>query len=254
MFGKLRLDGRVAMVTGGSKGLGRAMAEALASAGAMVVMTARSEGPLQEAVEAIERKGGKADYRVFDTTDEEAGKEAIASIVRDHRRLEILINNAGAIHRAPLLESRTEDYRHVVETNLIALYTLAREAARHMVERGYGRIINIGSVMTTIARPNIGPYVATKHAVAGITKSMAVELAQQGVTVNAIGPGYFGTEFNAPLMADAEFTKMVEDRTPIGRWAKPEEIGGAAIFLASDAAAFVTGHTLYVDGGLTIKL
>ncbi|WP_416898712.1 MAG: glucose 1-dehydrogenase [Minwuia sp.] len=254
MFGQLRLDNRIALVTGGSKGLGRAMALGLASAGATVFVAARTEEPLQELVTEIEAKGGKADYRLLDVTDEAACIEVVNSVIRDRRRLDILVNNAGAIHRAPLLESNTDDYRHVVETNLISLYVLAREAARHMSERGYGRIINIGSVMSTIARPNISSYAATKHAVAGLTKSLAVELAPMGINVNGIGPGYFGTEFNAPLMADAEFTAMVESRTPVGRWARPEEIAGAAIFLASEAASYVTGHMLYVDGGMTVKL
>lgn len=254
MFSQLRLDGRVALVTGGSKGLGRAMGLALASAGATVIAAARTEEPLREVVAEIEMKGGKADWRRLDVTDEAACRDAVNSIVDDRGRLDILINNAGLISRAPLPESTTDDYRAVIETNLVSLYVLAREAARHMAARGYGRIVNIGSVMSQIARPNISSYVATKHAVTGLTKSLAVELAGDGICVNAIGPGYFGTEFNRPLMDDDAFTQMVEERTPAGRWGRPEEIGGAAIFLSSEAASYVTGHMLFVDGGLTVKL
>lgn len=254
MFNQLRLDGRIALVTGGSKGLGRAMALGLASAGATVVVAARSEGPLLETVEAIGLKGGNADHRILDVTDEAACKATVESVVADRRRLDILINNAGFISRAPLSESTTDDYRAVIETNLVSLYVLARESARHMAAQGRGRIINIGSVMSRIARPNISSYVATKHAVTGLTKSLAVELADKGICVNGIAPGYFGTEFNKPLMADAAFTQMVEERTPVGRWGRPEEIAGAAIFLSSDAASYVTGHMLFVDGGMTVKL
>lgn len=254
MFNQLRLDGRIALVTGGSKGLGRAMALGLASAGATVVVAARTEEPLLETVEEIGLKGGNADHRILDVTDEAACRATVESVVADRRRLDILINNAGFISRAPLPESTTADYRAVIETNLVSLYVLAREAARPMTAQGKGRIINIGSVMSRIARPNISSYVATKHAVTGLTRSLAVELADKGICVNGIAPGYFGTEFNEPLMADAAFTQMVEERTPVGRWGRPEEIAGAAIFLSSDAASYVTGHMLFVDGGMTVKL
>lgn len=254
MFNQLRLDNRVAMVTGGSRGLGRAMALALASAGARVVVTARGEDQLLDVVREIEMRGGQADHRVFDVTDEAAAKAAIKSVVADHRRLDILINNAGVIQRGPLLEGKTKEFRQVVDVNLVSTYVLAREAARHMVPNGYGRIVNIGSVMSVIGRPNIVSYVSSKHAIAGLTRALAVELGPLGICVNGIGPGYFGTEFNAPLMQDAEFTAMVEERTPVGRWGRVEELAGAVIFLSSDAASYVNGHMLMVDGGLTIKL
>lgn len=254
MFNQLRLDNRIAFVTGGSRGLGRAMALGLASAGARVVINARSEDALKDVVTEIEHKGGQADYRCFDVTDEAAVKDALASIVTDHRRLDILVNNAGTIVRSPLPDATTEDFQQVVDTNLTSLFVLSREAARLMVPRGYGRIVNIGSIMSLIGRPNIVSYVSTKHAVAGLTKALAVELGPQGICVNGIAPGYFGTEFNRPLMEDAEFTAMVEGRTPVARWGRPDEISGAAIFLASEAASYVNGHILTVDGGLTIKL
>ncbi|MEC9347734.1 MAG: SDR family oxidoreductase [Pseudomonadota bacterium] len=254
MFNMLRLDGRIALVTGGSKGLGKAIALGLASAGARVIVAARGADALEQTVQDIELRGGNADHRVLDVTDEAAAKDTVRSIEAAHRRIDILVNNAGAVHRQAVPDSATDDFRHVVETNLVSLYVLARECARGMAERKRGRIINIGSIMSQIARPNIVSYVSTKHAVAGLTRALAVEFGPLGITCNGIGPGYFGTEFNAPLMADAEFTAMVEGRTPLARWGRPEEIAGAAIFLASDAASYVNGHMLMVDGGLTIKL
>ena len=251
MFNQLRLDNRIALVTGASRGLGRSIALGLASAGARVVVNARNADALARVVTEIEHKGGQADLRCFDVTDEEAVKEALASIVTDHRRLDILVNNAGTVVRSPLLESTTEDFRHVVDTNLTSLYVMSREAARLMVPRGYGRIVNIGSVMSHIGRANIVSYVSTKHAVAGLTKALANELAAKGICVNGIGPGYFGTEFNRPLMEDAEFTAMVEGRTPVARWGDPDEIAGAVAYIASDEARSVHGAIFSIDSGVT---
>ncbi len=248
------LDGRVALVTGASRGLGLAMATGLSDAGARVVLNARNAASLAEAVAEIEGASGQADAEAFDVTDEAAATAAVERIVAAHGRLDILINNAGTVFRKPTLKMQTADWQRLVDTNLTSLYVLAREAARPMLAQGWGRIINIGSVMSLVARPGIVSYVATKHGVAGLTKALAVEFGGQGVTVNAIGPGYFATELNQALVEDPDFNRMVVERTPTGRWGSPDELAGAAIFLASDAGAYVNGHLLMVDGGMTVNL
>jgi len=244
----------VALVTGASRGLGKEIAKAMAEAGAHVVLTARSEEALNENAEAIRSAGGTASAVRLDVTDEDAVVDAVARTISDAGRLDILVNNAGRAYRAPILEADSADWDAVVQTNLTSFFTLSREAARPMVENGWGRIINIGSIMSQIARPGVSAYVATKHAVAGLTKALAVELGPKGVTANAIGPGYFRTELTEPLQHDPEFSKMIETRCPVGRWGEAAEIGGVAVFLASDAAAYINGHLLIVDGGLTINL
>jgi gluconate 5-dehydrogenase len=243
------LAGRIALVTGASRGLGFAMAKALAENGAEVIVNARDGAALGEAAKEI-----GAEAMAFDVADGTAAQAALADIARRHGRLDILVNNAGVQHRVPLTEWTDEDFERVIAVNLSACFRLARDAARAMLPNKFGRIINTGSVAAILGRPTIHAYVAAKAGLHGLTRSMAAELGRHGITVNALAPGYFATELNTALLRDKTFTQWVEKRTPAGRWAKPEEIGGAVVFLASDAAAYVNGHVLAVDGGLSASL
>ena len=245
------LTGRVALVTGASRGLCWSAARALAAQGATVVLNARGRAALEEKAGELGAAGHRAETRAFDATDGAAAADAVAAIAAEHGRLDILVNNAGIIHRAALPTHEDDDFRRVIELNLTACFTLAREASIPMVAAGWGRIVNIGSVFGLIARSNIPGYVAAKHGLSGLSKALAVELAAHGVTVNTLAPGFFATEFNANLKADPEFDAMVRGRTPLGRWGMPEELGHAVVFLASEEAAYVTGAVLAIDGGMT---
>ena len=243
------LENRIALVTGASRGLGLAMAKALKENGAHVIINARDATALSTAATSI---GAQA--MAFDVTDAAVSRKALESIVGEHGHLDILVNNAGIQHRRPLVEWEDADFDRVISVNLTSCFRLARDAARLMLPQKFGRIINTGSVAAILGRPTIHAYVAAKAGLHGLTRSMAAEIGRHGITINALAPGYFATELNTALLNDKEFTAWVEARTPAGRWAKPEELGGAVVFLASDAAAYVNGHVLAVDGGLSVSL
>jgi gluconate 5-dehydrogenase len=249
-----RLDKRVALVTGSSAGIGHALAKGLAQAGARVVMNGRDAGRLAAATETIRRPHAEVHEAAFDVTERAAVEEAVDRIERDIGPIEILINNAGLQRRAPL-EDFTDDHWHdVTRTNLGSPFIVGQTVARRMIPRKRGSIINICSVNSELARPTIAPYTATKGGLKMLTKGMAVDWGKHGIRVNGLGPGYFKTELNKALYMNPEFSGWLEGRTPLGRWGNVEELVGAAVFLASDAASFVTGHILYVDGGVTAAL
>lgn len=245
------LTGKRALVTGSSQGIGRALAEGLANAGAHVILNGRDREKLHAARDAFP---GKADVLAFDATDHAAVRAAVDGYEADHGPIDILVNNAGMQFRAPLEDFPEAMFQQLLLTNIATVFNVGQAAARHMIKRGRGKIINIASVQTALARPGIAPYTATKGAVGNLTKGMATDWAKHGLQCNAIAPGYFDTPLNAALVADPAFSAWLEKRTPAGRWGKVEELVGACIFLASDASSFVNGHVLYVDGGITASL
>jgi gluconate 5-dehydrogenase len=248
------LSGRLALVTGSSQGIGLALARALASAGAHVLLNARDPERLAMAEAALSRSGAKVGTAAFDVTDGDAVDRAIERIESEVGTIDILVNNAGMQFRAPLEAFPRGKWRELFSLNAESVFLVAQAVARHMIARRRGKIINVCSVQSEMARTGIAPYTATKGAVKMLTKGMCADWARHGIQVNAIGPGYFKTELNQALVEDRDFCAWLEKRTPAGRWGEVGELAGAAIFLASDASSFVNGHVLYVDGGITSVL
>lgn len=244
------LKGRRALITGSSQGIGFALAKGMAAAGAEIVLNGRDEKKLAAASAEL----GGAAWLAFDATDHEAARKAVDGFEAEKGALDILVNNAGMQHRTPLEDFPADAFERLLRTNISSVFNVGQAVARHMIKRGKGKIINIASVQTALARPGIAPYTATKGAVANLTKGMATDWAKYGLQCNAIAPGYFDTPLNAALVSDPTFSAWLEKRTPAGRWGKVEELVGACIFLSSEASSFVNGHVLYVDGGITASL
>ena len=247
------LSGRRILITGSSMGIGLALARGLGEHGASIVLNARNAERLDEAAEALRGEGLTVETAAFDVTDAEAVKAAV-SMLEEAGPIDGLINNAGMQFRTPLEDFPAEMFETLFRTNVTSAFLVGQAVARAMIKRGKGRIINIASVQSALARPGIAPYTATKGAVANLTKGMATDWAKYGLQVNAIAPGYFKTPLNQALVDDPAFTEWLEKRTPAGRWGTVDELVGAAVFLMSDGATFVNGHTLYVDGGITASL
>lgn len=246
------ITGRLALVTGSSRGLGRTFALALAEAGARVVLHGRDLDALHGTADHLEQATGlRPGIAAFDVSDAEAVERGVAEIVSAHGVPDILVNNAGVQRRAPISEFAVEDWDAVIAANLSSAFYVSRFVTPGMIERGSGKIINVASVQSRLARQTIAPYSASKGGVALLTQGMAADLARHGIQVNAISPGYFATDMNRALVEDEAFTEWLVNRTPAQRWGDPSELRGALLFLASDASSFVSGHNLVVDGGMT---
>jgi gluconate 5-dehydrogenase len=248
------LTGRTALVTGATSGLGLAIARGLKEAGAAVVVNGRDDARIAAAVAGMGEAGGPAHGARFDVTRGDEVEAGIARIEAEIGPIDILVNNAGIQRRAPLLEVDEAFWNDVMRTNVTGVFLVAQAVARRMVPRGRGKIVNIASLTSEVARKTIAPYVTAKGAVKQLTRAMCVEWAGDNIQVNAIGPGYFVTPLNEALLNDPAFDGWVKARTPAGRWGRPEELVGAAVFLSSAASDFMNGQVLYVDGGLLASI
>ena len=254
MHSPFSLVGRVALVTGASRGLGFGMAQGLAAAGARVVLSGRHVETLQARCDELAATGAKVGLAAFDVCDRAAADQAIDDIVETHGALDILVNNAAFGVPRDFLETSDADWRTALDVALDSCFRLSRKAAAGMVSRGWGRIIMISSVNAHISRGTNTSYITAKAGLEGLTRGMAVELAARGVTVNGIAPGYMATDINTGFRADPARYEWIRHRTPMKRWGRPDEIAGAAVFLASEASAFMTGQTIVIDGGMTIAI
>ncbi|HIC66903.1 MAG: SDR family oxidoreductase [Paracoccus sp. (in: a-proteobacteria)] len=248
------LNGKCALITGSSQGIGRALASGLAAAGAEIVLNGRDETRLSQVAKDLRGTGVTVHELAFDVTDHAAARRAVDSFEKATGAIDILINNAGMQHRRPLEDFPPDAFEKLLQTNIASVFNVGQACARHMIGRRAGKIVNICSVQTALARPGIAPYTATKGAVASLTRGMATDWGKYGLQINGLAPGYFATPLNQALVDDPDFTAWLENRTPAGRWGKVEELVGAAIFLSSQASSFVNGTTVYVDGGITACL
>ena len=247
------LSGKRALVTGSSQGIGYAIAQGLAEAGADVILNGRDAGKLAAAVVALRKAGHKVSEAAFDVTNASEVVKAVDKI-EAQGSIDILFNNAGMQFRTALEDFPPEKFQELLRVNVESVFLVGQAVARHMIKRKAGKIINICSVQSELGRPSIAPYTATKGAVKMLTKGMCADWAKHGIQVNAIGPGYFKTPLNQALVDNPEFSNWLEKRTPAGRWGNTEELVGASIFLASAASSFINGHILYIDGGISSVL
>ncbi|MBC7739425.1 MAG: SDR family oxidoreductase [Candidatus Saccharibacteria bacterium] len=244
------LTGKRALITGSSQGIGFALARGLAAAGAEVVLNGRDADKLAAAVAALPGSRSLA----FDATDHNGVRAAVDGFEATVGPIDILVNYAGMQYRMPLEDFPADAFERLLQTNVASVFHVGQAVARHMIKRGAGKIVNICSVQTALARPGIAPYTATKGAVANLTKGMATDWAKYGLQCNGLAPGYFDTPLNAALVADPDFSSWLAKRTPAGRWGRVEELVGTCIFLSSAASSFVNGTTIFVDGGITASL
>jgi gluconate 5-dehydrogenase len=246
------LSGRVVLLTGATRGLGFEMARLLASAGAHVVINGRDAARAKDAAARVSAEGGSASASIFDVTDLDHAAACIGGVAAEHGRLDGFVNNVGVRNRKGLLELSLSEIRAQIEANLIGAMWLTRAAAQAMIARKYGRIINVTSIAARMAIVPDAAYIVSKAGLESLTHALACELGPHGITVNAISPGFFATETNLDSVNDPDIGPSRAARTALRRWGQPHEIGGAAVFLCSDAASYVTGHTIVVDGGTTV--
>ena len=248
------LTGKTALVTGSSRGLGRSMAEGLAVAGARILINGTDPARVAETVAEFRAAGYQAEPAPFNVTDEAAILRTFEGFDAAGIAVDILVNNAGIQFRKPMVELATADWQRVIDTNLTSAFMIGREAAKRMIARKSGKVINIGSLTSELARATVAPYTVAKGGIKMLTRAMAAEWGEHGIQANAIGPGYMVTDMNQALIENPTFDAWVKGRTPQRRWGKPEELIGAAVFLASAASDYVNGQIIYVDGGMSVVL